>query len=99
MKNALQRWLAACPLMALALAGVAGIVLAEHDVAGMHGWILPVAMVAMLAALVRPRRWLVFAVALLGFASLHMLGLDRTLRHLLRMHLIENGGGVDAVVE
>ena len=99
MKNALQRWLAACPLMALAVAGVAGIVLAEHDVAGMHGWILPLAVVAMLAALVRPRRSLVFAVALLGFAALHVGSLDRTLRHPLRMHLIENGGGLDAVVE
>lgn len=99
MKMMFQRWLAACPLMALAAAGAAGILLAEHDVLGMHGWISPAAMGVMLLALIRPCRSLVLVVALFGFAALHVAGLDRTLRNALRLHLIDHGGGLDAVVE
>ncbi|MFM2168304.1 MAG: hypothetical protein RIS79_2675 [Verrucomicrobiota bacterium] len=99
MKKVLQRWLAACPLMALAVAGVTGILFAEQDVAAMRLWILPATVGVILMTLMRPNKTLGFASALLGFAALHVTSLDGTWRHPLRLHLLENHGGFDAVVE
>ena len=99
MKRALQRWLATCPLMALAVAGVIGIVLAELDVMAMRLWVIGAALVVMGLTILRPRRWLGFAAAMLGCAALHVMHLDSTYRHPLRLHLLENDGALEAVVE
>ena len=70
MHAALQRWLAACPLMALAAAGSAGIVLADFDVAGVRRWAFVAALVMLVSVLVFPRRWLLLVTCVLGFAAL-----------------------------
>ncbi len=85
--------------MGLGLAGVAGIVLAELDVAAVRWWAFPTAAAAMCLALARPGRLVCLGTAVLGFAALHVASLDETRRHPLRQHLLQIEGGLGAVVE
>lgn len=99
MHAALQRWLAACPLMALAAAGSAGIVLADFDVAGVRRWAFVAALVMLVSVLVFPRRWLLLVTCVLGFAALHEARLKTSFEHPLRLHLLAEGKSMTAVVE
>lgn len=99
MHAALQRWLAACPLMALAVTGTMGIVLADSGVAGIQGWACAAALGMLVAVGVFPKRWLLLVACGLGFAALHVMHLQNSFGHPLRLHLLAAGRSMPAVVE
>jgi ComEC/Rec2-related protein len=99
MRKALQRWLAACPLMALAAAGAVGIMLADFDVAVIRIWAFPAALLLLTASLVVPVRWLLFIACGMAFAALHVAQLERSFEHPLRLHLLDAGSSMPAVLE
>lgn len=99
MQARLQRWLRSCPLMALAAAGCAGIILAEYDVAHIQAWGMPAAMVLLLLALLLRRPWMALAGACMAFAVLHIENLGQTYHHPLRLALLEHGKALPATIE
>lgn len=95
----IQLWTRANPLLALALAAVAGILGAETGwLPAQAFWLLPSIVLLLGAALVSGRAWLLVPATSLVFAFVHAVRMEETFRHPLRLALLQSDRPVPAVV-
>lgn len=93
------RWSQANPLLVLALAAAAGIIIADAGwLHSLSSWLPAASLVLLGAALLRGRSWLLLPACLLVFAFIHTTRTEETFRHPLRLALQHQSRPVQAVI-